>query len=190
LNAPTGTKEYLKKGCYGSKKVDGLTASQRYYRRHREACLQMAEIYKQGHKTEVNAKMREYRKKHPDSFAAYEQKRVRPEDHQGKFNAYSNQYHKDHPDERLAVYQNRRARLAGSTGEVFSEELVDLRNKQKGRCFYCGKELDNKGRGHTDHKTPLSKRGEHAIQNIVFACSRCNLKKGTKTAEEFLCCSR
>jgi 5-methylcytosine-specific restriction endonuclease McrA len=39
---------------------------------------------------------------------------------------------------------------------------------------------------HLDHATPLSRGGDHSIDNLVPACGECNLKKGTKTMDEFL----
>lgn len=39
-----------------------------------------------------------------------------------------------------------------------------------------------------EHKTPLSRCGRHSPDNIVIACAGCNLRKGQKTAEEFLVC--
>lgn len=50
-------------------------------------------------------------------------------------------------------------------------------------CFYCGS--TRKSDLTLDHKTPLSRGGEHDEQNVVTACLRCNMKKGTLTLEEF-----
>lgn len=52
-----------------------------------------------------------------------------------------------------------------------------------GRCAYCG---DLCSDPEQEHVIPVSKGGEHTADNIVPACKRCNRKKGTHTAEEFL----
>jgi hypothetical protein len=49
-------------------------------------------------------------------------------------------------------------------------------------CVYCGSgglEL------HCDHVEPVSRGGGHEIENLVTACSICNLSKGAKTLAEW-----
>lgn len=175
---------YRQAGKYGAKKEDGLTASQRYYRRHRAQKILDAKKYQEQHKKELSLYMREYRKKKPEIMKAIENKRIRPSSHKEKFNQYCKKWKKNNPDKRLASYQKRRALING--GFISADELIKLRNSQKGICFYCLKPLDNNGRGHLDHKIPISRGGKHEIDNVVFSCSTCNLKKSTKTSEEFL----
>lgn len=50
-------------------------------------------------------------------------------------------------------------------------------------CYYCKGIL-----GHTyhlEHKIPLERGGSHTLDNIVKACTFCNLTKSTRTEEEF-----
>jgi 5-methylcytosine-specific restriction endonuclease McrA len=49
------------------------------------------------------------------------------------------------------------------------------------RCVYCG---TSTGRLTLDHVTPRSKGGESVWENVVTACSPCNLRKGDRTLEE------
>ncbi len=42
-------------------------------------------------------------------------------------------------------------------------------------CVYCGEPSE-----HADHVIPLSRGGTHDIDNLVPACSKCNLSKGSK----------
>ena len=51
-----------------------------------------------------------------------------------------------------------------------------------GCCAYCGesKPLTR------DHKIPITRGGTDDITNIVPACMRCNSRKGTRTAREYL----
>lgn len=47
------------------------------------------------------------------------------------------------------------------------------------RCQYCGRDADS-----IDHVVPRSRGGEHAWDNVVAACRRCNLTKGNRLLHE------
>jgi 5-methylcytosine-specific restriction endonuclease McrA len=47
------------------------------------------------------------------------------------------------------------------------------------RCQYCGRDADS-----IDHVVPRSRGGEHAWDNVVAACRRCNLSKGNRLLTE------
>jgi len=51
-------------------------------------------------------------------------------------------------------------------------------------CVYC--KLDIKEKYHVDHIVPLAKGGKHEPSNIQILCPSCNVKKWTKSHEEFL----
>lgn len=57
--------------------------------------------------------------------------------------------------------------------------------KTRGRCFYCGVELDYKTTFTIDHIVPQLNGGEDALHNLVPACRNCNSGKGTKDIEQF-----
>jgi 5-methylcytosine-specific restriction endonuclease McrA len=68
---------------------------------------------------------------------------------------------------------------------------LDRSNKleeQKFKCFYCGDPLTY-STVTADHVIPLSKTGrKHSAKNIVAACKKCNLNKGSEdeyTADAF-----
>ena len=71
-----------------------------------------------------------------------------------------------------------------TTRELMAEKLKE---KQKGRCYYCGKKLNmiDTGEHHVDHKTPVSRGGNNNIDNLVLACKQCNKEKYNKTEEEY-----
>ena len=49
-------------------------------------------------------------------------------------------------------------------------------------CFYCGSsEADT-----VDHLTPINRGGTDSPTNLAACCKRCNLRKGDKTADEFI----
>lgn len=49
-----------------------------------------------------------------------------------------------------------------------------------GRCQYCNRAVDPKYGWHIEHILPFSFGGPDTEDNLVVACIRCNLKKGTK----------
>ena len=58
-------------------------------------------------------------------------------------------------------------------------------------CYYCnqfcGKNVAGYNRDATiDHKTPISRKGDHARYNVVQSCRQCNCQKANKTEAEFL----
>eukprot|EP00249_Psilotum_nudum_P017634 c26419_g1_i1 orf=363-1298(-) len=61
---------------------------------------------------------------------------------------------------------------------ALSRKNIFLRDKY--RCQYCNAR-DNLT---VDHVVPVSRGGGWTWENLVTACSRCNLKKGDKTMEE------
>lgn len=55
-------------------------------------------------------------------------------------------------------------------------------------CTYCG--TCCKDSFHVDHVIPLSKGGEHAIENLAIACPSCNFSKNNKLVEEWIKCNQ
>jgi 5-methylcytosine-specific restriction endonuclease McrA len=58
-----------------------------------------------------------------------------------------------------------------------------LYRREKGHCAYCGRRISLK-EATVDHILPKSKGGEDSWINMVLACRRCNLKKGSRTLKE------
>lgn len=58
------------------------------------------------------------------------------------------------------------------------EHIVDL---YSGRCGYCGDDAST-----IEHVRPLSRGGQHTALNVIPACKYCNLRKGSKTVEEWM----
>ncbi|MEU2191732.1 HNH endonuclease [Streptomyces fimicarius] len=76
----------------------------------------------------------------------------------------------------------RRARKAEATVEPFTE--AELFNHwaalEMWSCQYCGAPWEE-----IEHVLPLSRRGAHALWNLVPACADCNGSKYTKTGTEY-----
>lgn len=69
----------------------------------------------------------------------------------------------------------------GSIG-IDPSDWVALLRRHNRRCAYCG---GDDGGIHMDHVIPLSRGGRHAIANVLPACRKCNLSKGSKLLMEW-----
>lgn len=58
-------------------------------------------------------------------------------------------------------------------------------NKYNGICSICGKQV-SKNKMTISHKTPLSKGGTHAFDNLMLTCRSCSLMKHDLEEQEFL----
>jgi hypothetical protein len=75
-------------------------------------------------------------------------------------------------------------------GKKFPPEIKDAAEKEAGgKCVFCGQETTREtgpNQRNTDHAVPKSRDGSATLENAQNTCRTCNLKKGTKTTEEFL----
>jgi len=93
---------------------------------------------------------------------------------------------------------------------AFRRALGEKFERQGRKCFYCSAHLMTEfefmeslhgpvpdsdldrilylknNTYHIDHAVPLSKGGTNDIDNLVFACTRCNSRKGAKTCEDYI----
>lgn len=61
------------------------------------------------------------------------------------------------------------------------EQWERLKQESGGICSYCGERSDDLT---ADHIIPLSRGGNHTLDNITVACRSCNSRKGERTPEE------
>ncbi len=78
----------------------------------------------------------------------------------------------------------RYARKLKAEGSHTVEEMLAKLTDQAYKCYYCG--INIKTKYHRDHMIPLIRGGSDYISNIALTCPRCNLRKNTMTAKEFL----
>lgn len=62
------------------------------------------------------------------------------------------------------------------------EDFEKLWNTDK--CYYCGCEVKDRQKT-IDHKTPISRGGTNAVENLCICCQKCNSRKRNKTETEF-----
>jgi 5-methylcytosine-specific restriction endonuclease McrA len=66
--------------------------------------------------------------------------------------------------------------------KITKSDIELLFDEQNISCFYCGADL---GEYHIDHIHPLSKGGEHKVENLCITCPRCNLRKHSREPLKF-----
>lgn len=58
--------------------------------------------------------------------------------------------------------------------------------RDKRICQYCGKGKLYKRQLHIDHIIPESQGGKYVVDNLIVACSRCNMQKGAKSQAKYV----
>lgn len=66
-------------------------------------------------------------------------------------------------------------------GKIDKDFLIELLKGDT--CYYCGKKIE--GKKTIDHKTPVSRGGTNASDNVVLCCVHCNVQKHDKTESEY-----
>ena len=86
---------------------------------------------------------------------------------------------KANPDANRLMVAKRRALRLGNPGSVGVRraDWTALVRRYGGRCAYCGVKPDTI---YMDHVIPLVKGGRDAIGNVLPACLKCNMSKGSK----------
>lgn len=97
---------------------------------------------------------------------------------------YIAKYKVGHRDLITAHHQARRAQKLKGGGRYAAADVKAQLELQKGLCLYCGEPLN--GEYHVDHFIPLSRGGNNWPENIVLACSGCNIRKHNQLPWEFM----
>ncbi len=80
-----------------------------------------------------------------------------------------------------------------NVGTHTATELEHLYQLQDGKCFYCDASIiidqsltrGNKSTGHVDHYIALTNGGMNTIDNLVWACHSCNIRKSVRSPQDF-----
>lgn len=87
--------------------------------------------------------------------------------------------------------KSRQKSLALPNKEYLWNKLLESYNRGF-KCEYCGQELFIKDTLYPycrsfsfDHKTSIDRGGDNSLNNFAIICHRCNIVKGTMTAETF-----
>lgn len=105
--------------------------------------------------------------------------------HREWYNARGRKWSKDHPEERSIYNARRRAKINSASGDgITIKQRQELINSYVHLCVYCGDYIQ--GNVEIDHIVPLSKGGEHSINNAVPTCRHCNASKNDHSLLHFM----
>lgn len=83
-------------------------------------------------------------------------------------------------------HATRRGRLAGIESTLTADQWLQILADHDNACAYCGTAFDDITPATQDHVIPISKGGNHSIENVVPACKRCNSSKRDQDAPAWL----
>lgn len=136
----------------------------------------------QVHQTML-AKRRRYYYRHRDRInRARRQKR---NDDPAGWRARDRARYLRNPEKRQHQSRVMRAKRMGGACYLSIQDWKDLLRRFDFRCAYCDTTLTKKNRS-LDHMVPLVRGGTNDITNLVPSCLRCNQRKHSMTAEEFM----
>lgn len=184
---------------YYTKNKEKIQAKHKKYRtEHAEEIAHYHHIWYLANKERILAQHKQWRENHREDIQRWRK------EHAERLRKYFKRYYqsrKSHYKELRAAYRLKhlseklardRRREALKRGSLVADELQDIAAIYKRarfdpdvRCYICGRRIPL-GHRHVDHIVPLSRGGSHTISNLAIACDECNLRKGTKTLEEFL----
>ncbi len=152
-------------------RVQVLDGKKRYYQENKERLRGHTREYYKKHREKCNQRQTEYRKNNPQRRRTQERlwALANPE----KYRAGN----------RLKAHR-RRGLEQGAEGSFTAQDIITVRESQRGRCFYCGVVLGDDY--HIDHFVPLSMGGNNNPSNLRLSCPKCNLIKGAKNPQEFI----
>jgi 5-methylcytosine-specific restriction endonuclease McrA len=148
--------------------------------RNREHAREIDRAYRERHPDRVReARRQEYAKhatKYREAARAWRLANIE------RVRATEDSWRADHPEEmreyrRLYAVKQRGATVIEVTPLVWAA----IKEAYGGRCAYCG----TAGRIEQDHVIPLSRGGQHTIDNVVPACRSCNARKAQGPAPDF-----
>lgn len=179
--------------CGGTKPL-----SAEFWRRHSgsktgwrsqcKVCLKAKDAdYRAANVEEIGRRHSEWRSQPKNRAKIAETGRAWGQDNPERARAKARRWRESNPLRARTVAENSRARRRSVPGELSGTDLLLKFREQQGRCRYCDKKI---GRGragdwHVDHVVPISKGGTNHPDNIVVACSDCNLRKHNKMPWEF-----
>lgn len=150
----------------------------------------------------INKKNREYTSSRPEKTALYK-KKYRDNNHEKLLDAgavyretyptrrkeSTSKWAKANPHKLVETQGKRRARKESQFVEAVS--VMELLLRDGILCYYCYVALVFESpsvpqSAEVEHKTPISRGGEHSYANCVLACRTCNRSKHALTEEEFI----
>ena len=170
---------------------------QAYYRLNKSKYARRNKAWQASHRKERVQHTLRCRSKNPEKFRQY-QKEWREEHREGvrlkqqsvEYKLKMREYCKEHYRKNKAKYitksDKRRALMAGAAVNLqgIQEWCSKVRSQKTFTCYWCSNRTP-RARLHFDHIVPISRGGQHSIENLCASCSKCNWEKGSKLVVEW-----
>jgi 5-methylcytosine-specific restriction endonuclease McrA len=120
---------------------------------------------------------------------AYMKKYSASPESRARENAWKKKWRKTTEGRAMTGARNRARRAAKLGASVRNQKTISAWEKawRKARrvvCYWCNKRVPAKG-AHVDHINPLSKGGDHSIENLCISCPLCNCTKNSHIISEW-----
>jgi len=162
-----------------------------YYSKNRVKILKKGAAYRRKNLLKIKLRQKAYHASRYRTDPAYRSKLITQSKrwglaHPQKRRDAVRKYALKNPHVFLAKHHAYRASKKKATVDPagISEYVKTVRNAPVIHCFYCVWPVPKRKR-HIDHKIPLSRGGEHTLENLCCACEHCNCVKGDKTVLEY-----
>lgn len=129
----------------------------------------------------INEREKELRKTDPERIRARD--RAKYHKNPKKATERTLRYQRNHPEVRSYHDRKKTAKRNNAEGTYTKTDIELLYRTQKAKCWHCGISIADKY--HIDHLIPLSRGGTNWPNNLVLACPKCNMSKGSKLTHEW-----
>lgn len=129
----------------------------------------------------------EYRRLNKDK--AHEKDRSAYIKHKNYYRAYNKAWYKTEKGLALVKKNHAVRRSRAGDGKITAAQIRELEQENRDKygvltCVYCLSPI--LGSYHLEHRVPLSRGGANTKENATIACPTCNVRKHTRTDEEFM----
>lgn len=145
--------------------------SRKWYSENKEQAKATKKVYESNNAEKVTARQLRYRERTRDEARVRSRVWYKENPERGKANA------------KVAGHK-RRAMIAKVGGGFTAADIRNLYATQGAKCYYCSVSIEKEY--HIDHMTPIIRGGSNDVSNLCLTDPECNLRKHTKTAEEFI----
>lgn len=149
----------------------------KWHKENFEKTKKRQQKYRLDNAEKIKEDKRKYRLENAEKIAAWHRKRYLETIDERK--EYNKQYRLANPEKDRDRHNKRRARKLANG--VYKISLKELKKIYSSPCFYCGSTDSIQA----DHVIPVSRGGQHSIGNLLPACAKCNMSKGSKLLIEW-----